>query len=123
VTAVSWKAIQHGWHVRSSDGHDIGHVFMVVGDENADIFDGLAITHHKGFGVHNFADLPHYAEAAQVAAIDDSRQVTLAITAEAARSLPVHDPPPSAEIIPERASLLARLRAKIAHLTGDDHTT
>ena len=123
MTAVSWKAIQHGWHVRSSDGHDIGHVFLVVGDEDADIFDGLAITHHKGFAAHNFADLPHYAEAAEVAAIDDSREVTLSITAEAARSLPVHDPPPSAEISPEKASLFARLRTRIAHLTGDDHTS
>jgi hypothetical protein len=122
VTAVSWKAIQHGWHVRSSDGHEIGHVFLVVGDESADIFDGLAITHHKGFAVHNYADRPHYVEASQVAAIDDSGGVTLAITADAARSLPVHDPPESAEIIPEDASFVDRVRSEIEHLTGEDHT-
>src|SRR4249919_2249955 len=57
VTAVSWKVIEHGWSVRSSDREDIGVVFMVVGDENEDIFDGLAITHHKGFAVHNYGDL------------------------------------------------------------------
>jgi hypothetical protein len=122
VTAVSWKAIQHGWHVRSSDDHDLGHVFMVVGDENADIFDGLAVTHHKGFAAHNYADRPHYVQAAQVAAIDDSGEVTLSITAEAARSLPVHDPPPSGEIIPEDASLLDRMRTRLEHLTGEDRT-
>jgi hypothetical protein len=122
VTAVSWKVIEHGWAVRSSDGEDIGVVFMVVGDENEDIFDGLAITHHKGFAVHNYADLPHYAEASQVASIDDSGEITLAITAEDARDLPVHDPPVSAEIVPEDASLLDRARTELEHLTGEDHT-
>ena len=85
MTAVSWRVIEHGWSVRSSDGEDIGVVFLVVGDENEDIFDGLAITHHKGFAVHNYADRPHYVEASQVASIDDSGEVTLAITAEEAQ--------------------------------------
>jgi hypothetical protein len=122
VTAVSWKSIQHGWRVRSSDGHDVGVVFLVVGDENADIFNGIAITHLKGFAVHNYADRPHYAEASQVAGIDDSGEVTLAITADAARSLPVHDPPESGQIIPEDASLVDRVRTEIEHLTGEDRT-
>jgi len=122
VTAVSWKVIEHGWAVRSSDGEEIGVVFLVVGDENEDIFDGVAITHHKGFAVHNYADPPHYVEASQVASIDDSGEITLAITAEEARSLPVHDPPTSAEIVPEDASLADRLRTGIEHLTGEDRT-
>jgi hypothetical protein len=50
--------IQHGWSVLSSDGEHVGVVFLVVGDENADIFDGLAITHHGGFAFHNHADRP-----------------------------------------------------------------
>lgn len=122
MTAVSWKMIEHGWEVRSSDGVDVGVVFLVVGDENEDIFDGLAITHHKGFAVHNYADRPHYVEASQVASIDDSREVTLAITADEARSLPVHDPPASGEIVPEGASFVDRVRTEIEHLTGEDHT-
>jgi len=122
MTAVSWKVIQHGWSVRSSDGEDIGVVFLVVGDESEDISDGLAITHHKGFAVHNYADRPHYVEASRVASIDDSGEVTLSITAEEAKSLPVHDPPTSAEIEPEKASLADRVRTKIEHLTGEDHT-
>ena len=122
MTAVSWRVIQHGWSVRSSDGEDIGVVFLVVGDENEDIFDGLAITHHKGFAVHSHADRPHYVEAARVASIDDSGEVTLAITAEEAKSLPVHDPPVSAEILPGQASLADRVRTEIEHLTGEDHT-
>jgi hypothetical protein len=122
MTAVSWKVIQHGWSVESSDGVDVGVVFLVVGDENEDIFDGLAITHHSGFAVHNYADRPHYVEASQVGEIDDTGVVHLAITADEARSLPVHDPPESAQIEPEKASRFDRLRTKIEHLTGEDHT-
>ena len=122
MTTVAWKTIEHNWPVYAADGDQVGKVFLVVGDENEDIFDGLAITHHTGFAVHNYADLPHYAEVSQVGAIDDSGEVTLTITAEEARSLPVHDPPPSGEIVPEDASLLDRMRTGIEHLTGEDHT-
>ena len=122
MTAVSWKVIQHGWSVRSSDGEDIGVVFLVVGDENEDIFDGLAITHHTGFAFHNYADRPHYVEAAKVGEIDDAGRVTLTITCEECRHLPVHDPPESAQIIPEKASFMDRAREEIEHLTGEDRT-
>ena len=105
MTAVSWKVIEHGWAVRSSDGEEIGVVFLVVGDENEDIFDGLAITHHKGFAVHNYADLPHYVEASQVASIDDSGEITLAITAEEAEE------PPGARPAHERRD---RARGRVA---------
>jgi hypothetical protein len=122
VTAVSWKAIQHGWEVRSSDGERVGVVFLVVGDENADIFDGLAITHHGGFAFHNYADRPHYVEAERVGEIDDSGRVSLLLTAEDARRLPLHDAPESAVIEPEEASRIDRIRTGIEHLTGEDRT-
>lgn len=122
MTAVSWKMIQHGWDVHASDGEHVGVVFLVVGDENEDIFDGLAITHHGGFAFHNYADRPHYVEASQVGEIDDSRRVSLLITAAEARQLPVHDVPESAQIEPEAASRTDRLRTGIEHLTGEDHT-
>lgn len=122
MTAVSWKVIQNGWAVHASDGERVGVVFLVVGDENIDIFDGLAITQHGGFAFHNYADLPHYVEAAKVGEIDDSERVNLTITAAEACHLPVHDPPESAEIIPEKASLVDRARSEIKHLTGEDHT-
>jgi len=122
VTAVSWKAIQHGWDVRSSDGERVGVVFLVVGDENADIFDGLAITHHGGFAFHNYADRPHYVEAERVGEIDDSGWVSLLITAEDARRLPLHNAPQSAAIEPEEASRIDRIRTGIEHLTGEDRT-
>ena len=122
MTAVSWKVIQHGWSVRSSDGEHVGVVFLVVGDENADIFDGLAITHHGGFAFHNYADRPHYVEASRVGEIDDSECVSLTITADEARHLPLHDVPESAIIEPEGASRLDRVRSELEHLTGEDHT-
>jgi hypothetical protein len=114
--------IQHGWSVCSSDGEHLGVVFLVVGDENADIFDGLAVTHHGGFAFHNYADRPHYVEASQVGEIDDSERVSLTITADEARHLPLHDVPESAIIEPEGASRLDRVRTGLEHLTGEDHT-
>ena len=122
MTAVSWKVIENGWAVHASDGDQVGVVFLVVGDENADIFDGLAITQHAGFAFHNYADRPHYIEAAKVGEIDDSGRVNLTITADECCHLPLHDPPESAEISPEGASLADRAREEIKRLTGEDRT-
>jgi hypothetical protein len=122
VTAVSWKVIENGWDVHASDGEEVGVVFLVVGDENADIFDGLAITQHGGFAFHNYVDRPHYIEAAKVGEIDDSGRVSLMITADEARSLPLHDPPASAEISSEESSIVDRARDEIKRLTGEDRT-
>ncbi len=122
MTAVSWKVIEHGWDVLSADGEHVGVVFLVVGDENEDIFDGLAITHHVGFAFHNYVDRPHYVEAAQVGEISDSGRVSLRITADEARHLPLHDVPESARIEPDAASRTDRLRTSIEHLTGEDRT-
>ena len=122
MTAVSWKVIEHGWAVAASDGERVGEVFLVVGDKNADIFDGLAITQYGGFAFHNYADRPHYVEASKVGEIDDSQQVNLTISSDEARHLPLHDPPESARIEPEEASRLDRIRTEIEHLTGEDRT-
>jgi hypothetical protein len=122
MTAVSWKVVQNGWAVYASDGEQVGVVFLVVGDENADIFDGLAITQHGGFAFHNYLDRPHYVEAAKVGEIDDSGRVTLTITADECGSLPLHDPPESAEISSEESSLVDQAREKLKRLTGEDRT-
>ena len=80
----------------------IGKVFLVVGDENADIFDGVAFTHHGGaFVFHNYVDRPHYVAADQVASIDPG-VVKLSISSDEAAGLPGHDAPESAQIEPER---------------------
>src|SRR5689334_23285605 len=91
MTTTSWRNIQHGWDVCCSGGTPIGHVFLVVGDENDDIFDGLAITQHNGpFVFHNYVDRPHDVAAEQVASIDEGK-VTLTLSESEARALPVHN--------------------------------
>jgi hypothetical protein len=40
---VSWKVVERGWRVVDAEGEEIGRVHEITGDENADIFDGLAI--------------------------------------------------------------------------------
>ena len=41
---VAWQMIEPGWKVIDAAGEDIGAVHEVTGDENADIFDGLAVS-------------------------------------------------------------------------------
>ena len=122
MTTISWKSIEHEWAVECSNGETIGKVFRVVGDENTDIFDGIAFTHHGGaFVFHNYADRPHYVAAEQVASIDPG-VVRLSITSSEAADLPVHDPPESAQIEPEDAGKVERLETWFEHKTGQDHT-
>ena len=122
MTTISWKSIEHGWAVECSDGETIGKVFLVVGDENADIFDGVAFTHHGGaFVFHNYADRPHYVAADRVASIDPN-VVKLSISSEEAAALPVHDPPESAQIESEGAGKVERLESWFEHKTGQDRT-
>lgn len=40
---VAWLVVEAGWEVVSSDGEKVGAVDEVLGDQNADIFDGLAV--------------------------------------------------------------------------------
>ena len=41
---VSWFLVERGWKVVGSDGSELGTVEEALGDENADIFDGLDLT-------------------------------------------------------------------------------
>lgn len=41
---VAWKVVERGWDVLASDGARVGAVDQVLGDPEADIFDGLAVT-------------------------------------------------------------------------------
>ena len=121
-TTVSWKLIQPHWKVWSADDVEIGEVFMTVGDENSDIFDGLAIAHHGGpHVVHNWVDRPRYVNQEQVGAIQDG-QVRLTITAAESLDLPVHDVPETAEILPEKASLWERFKSDFEKHTHEDRT-
>jgi hypothetical protein len=41
---VSWLVIEPGWEVVGADGESVGKVHEVLGDPEADIFDGLQVT-------------------------------------------------------------------------------
>ena len=60
--------------------------------------------------------------AAEQAASIDPGKVTLSISAEEARHLPLHDPPESAIIEPESASRMERFETWFEHNTGQDRT-
>ena len=45
---TSWFAVEPGWEVADRSGTPIGEVREVVGDEDADIFDGLRIEDADG---------------------------------------------------------------------------
>ena len=59
---VSWLLIEAGWRVLAADGSEVGKVDEVTGDENADIFDGLAIS-------TSALGKPRYVPSEQVAEI------------------------------------------------------
>jgi hypothetical protein len=40
---VSWMMIEQGWSVVDADGEDVGRIDEVLGDEDADIFNGLQV--------------------------------------------------------------------------------
>ena len=121
-TTVSWKAIEPHWKVWSADDVEIGEVFLPVGDENADIFDGLAITHHGGPSVvHNWLDRPRYVSQDKVAAIQEGH-VRLTIRADEARALPEHNVPETAEILPDSAGLGERMKTDLEKHTHEDRT-
>jgi hypothetical protein len=42
-TPVSWLVVETGWKVTDRDGGDVGTVEEVIGEEERDIFDGLAV--------------------------------------------------------------------------------
>ena len=41
---VSWKVVEAGWKVLAEDGTELGSVHEVIGDANADIFNGLSVS-------------------------------------------------------------------------------
>jgi uncharacterized protein YrrD len=41
---VSWKVVEPGWRVVGRDAEELGRVDEVLGDANADIFNGLAVS-------------------------------------------------------------------------------
>ena len=42
---VSWKVVEQGWKVLDESGEKIGFVHEITGDPEADIFDGVEVSH------------------------------------------------------------------------------
>ena len=42
---VSWKVVEQGWKVLDESGEQIGRVREITGDAEADIFDGVEVSH------------------------------------------------------------------------------
>ena len=62
---VAWKVVERGWAVVASDGNEVGKVDQVLGDPEADIFDGLSV------GAGAVLDRPRYVPAERVGAIEE----------------------------------------------------
>jgi hypothetical protein len=85
---VAWTVVEQGWAVVASDGNAVGKIDQVLGDPEADIFDGLAV------GAGSVLDRPVYVPSEQVGAIEEGT-VHLTIDGEAfGRLTPYREPPP-----------------------------
>ena len=62
---VAWKVAERGWSVLASDGGEVGKIDQVLGDPEADIFDGLAVA------TGGVLDRPRYVPAEQVGKIEE----------------------------------------------------
>jgi hypothetical protein len=69
---VAWLMVERGWEVVSSDDQKLGAVGELLGDQNADIFDGLTVA-------PGLLKKPKYVPAERVDEIVEG-QVTLALT-------------------------------------------
>jgi hypothetical protein len=87
---VAWTGLPKGVPVYTSDGAKVGKVEHVLGDTQADIFDGIVVD-TPGPG-HRFADEPQVAELHE-------HGVVLALGREEARNLPEPSANPGALVI------------------------
>ena len=85
---VAWTMVERGWAVAASDGSEVGTVDQVLGDPEADIFDGLAV------GVGTVLNRPLYVPSEQVGAIEEGT-VHLTIDADEYGRLTPYQPPPT----------------------------
>jgi hypothetical protein len=104
--------IKPGWKVYSSDGIEVGEVDEVAGDDNVDIFDGLAVA-------ASALGKPKYVPAEQVTTITEG-QVNLSLTrAEFDGTSEFLEPATSAEIEPgDRRGLGETVGADARELEG-----
>jgi len=110
---VSWRMIKPGWKVETADGTAVGEVDEVAGDENADIFNGLAVA-------MTALGHPRYVPSENVAEIVDGT-VRLSLTPDEVDKLGEYElPPTSLEIEPESSTgVVAKTEAEARKIVGD----
>jgi hypothetical protein len=84
---VAWTVVERGWAVAASDGNEVGKVDQVLGDPEADIFDGLAV------GAGAVLDRPRYVPSEKVGAIEEGT-VHLTVSAEDYGKMAPYEEPP-----------------------------
>lgn len=87
---VAWTVVERGWAVAANDGSEVGKVDEVLGDPEADIFDGLAV------GVGAILDRPRYVPSEKVGAIEEGT-VHLTIDADEYGRLDAYREPPTGD--------------------------
>ena len=87
---VAWKVVERGWAVVASDGDEVGKVNEVIGDPEADIFDGLSV------GAAAILDRPVYVPSEKVGPIEEGT-VHLTIDADEYGRLKPYEEPPMGE--------------------------
>lgn len=109
---VSWLMIRPGWKVYSADGTEVGAVDEVAGDDNADIFDGLAMARSS-------LAKPTYVPAESVGPITEGR-IDLTLTAKQVDALGEYLEPATSEVIEagDKGGIGATLGADVRELEG-----
>jgi len=80
--AISYKALERGTAVVTSDGARLGTVDQILDNVRENIFDGLVVRSDRG---DLFVDAPEVARITR-------REVSLTIDTEEALQLPAHEP-------------------------------
>jgi hypothetical protein len=112
---VSWFLIRSGWTVVSADGQEIGRVDEVAGDENHDIFDGLAVA-------TSMLGKPRYVPAEQVGTIEEGT-VHLTLTRDQCEQLREYlEPATNAEVEPGGGKVSGGLRELESRLVDPPQT-
>jgi hypothetical protein len=110
---VSWRMIKPGWKVEAADGSEVGEVDEITGDDNADIFDGLAFS-------TSALGHPRYVPSENVAEIVDGA-VRLSLSPDEVEKLGEYElPPTSLEVEPDSSSgVIAGAEAEARKVVGD----
>jgi hypothetical protein len=108
---VSWLVVEPGWAVVAADGSEVGYVQEVVGDEGKDIFDGVVLS-------TSLFHEPRYVPSEKVGPIFQGR-LELAVGSNDVSQLEEFlEPPPSLDIMADKASWSDRLLEDVAPASG-----